>query len=68
MATRLVDATFSFVVEASAIEIDGKASSSFISIVPTAVPRVAFAGLDNVTENVSSYSSVLSARIPTAID
>ena len=67
-ATRLVDAAFSFVVEASAIEIDGKASSSLISMVPTAVPKVAFEGLVNVTENVSSYSSVLSVRIPTAMD
>ena len=51
-----------------AIEIDGKASSSLISMVPTAVPKVAFEGLVNVTENVSSYSSVLSVRIPTAMD
>ena len=32
-----------------------------------AVPNVALDGLDNVTENVSSYSFVVSARMPTEI-
>ena len=65
LATRFVFVAFSFVEEASETETDGSASSSLINIVPTGVPRVAFEGLVNVTENVSLYSSVLSASIPT---
>ena len=51
--------------EASPSDTDGNASSSFISIVPVAVPNAALDGLVNVTEKVSSYSSVVSAKMPT---
>ena len=67
VATRLVDAAFSFVDDASASEIVGNASSSFINMVPVAVPNTALDGLVKVTEKVSSYSSVVSAKMPTVI-
>ena len=54
VATRLVEAAVSLVDEASPSDTDGNASSSFISIVPVAVPNAALVGLVNVTEKVSS--------------